>query len=352
MKKATDGLEPKLLWQHFFALSQIPRCSKHEEQVRDYVLEVAQRRNCLFKDDRAGNVAVAVPASPGCEHYPIVVLQAHLDMVCEKNNETKHDFEKEGLLLIKDGDWISAEGTTLGADNGIGVAASLAMLDTTTEHGPLELLFTVDEETGLTGAMELDPAIIEGRMMINMDSEEDGAIYIGCAGGKDTTLSLKVETEENPKGRCISIILGGLKGGHSGIEIQRGRANAIKQLARFLWSESETLGLRIASIFGGNKHNAIPRECEAVVFCPQEGLGKLQESLLRFQSELKDEYGEEEPALFCTMAEKEKRLAAACLFIVFSAKITKSPFWSTQWCHRHESSRAQFGADIDQSCHY
>ena len=322
MKQVTDGLEPRLLWRHFHALSQIPRCSKQEEQVRAYILEMARQCKREYHVDETGNVVVTVPATKGREKAPVVILQSHLDMVCEKNTDTAHDFAIEGLRLRKDGDWISAEGTTLGADNGVGVAAALAVLESgDIAHGPLELLFTVDEETGLTGAMELEPGLLQGRMMINMDSEEDGALYIGCAGGKDTSLSLDIDWEPPPSGLCASIGLGGLQGGHSGIDIHRGRANAVRQLARFLWSHADALDLRVARMDGGNKHNAIPRECEAMVCLPDENMSPLKKAVSQFALSLKEEYGVIEPGLFFHVEAKSKEMPAHVFTVAFQERL-------------------------------
>lgn len=303
--KAFEGLEPQNLWHHFRALSRIPRCSRQEERVRDYVLEVAKRAGMSHRADRVGNVVVKAPARPGREDRPRVVLQAHLDMVCEKNKETVHDFSTEGIRLKREGDWILADGTTLGADNGIGVAACLAVLESRSiKRGPIECLFSVDEETGLTGAMGLESDMLEGRMLINTDSEEDGVLYIGCAGGKVTELFLPLETEPVSDGGALRLHLGGLQGGHSGIEINQGRANAIRLLARFLWQETRKNGLRVAWLEGGSKHNAIPRECEALVCLAHDRVRALESAAADFRKALMDEYGHIEPSAFFSIEEE------------------------------------------------
>ncbi len=291
MKDVIQGLEPQWLWEHFYQIAQIPRCSKHEEKVREYVIAVAERKGADYQVDDVGNIVVRKPASPGKENKPIVVLQSHLDMVCEKNKDVQHDFSKDPIQLERDGDWLTARGTTLGADNGIGVAAALAVLDSNRlSHGPLELLFTVDEETGLTGANGLGSDMLEGRLLLNLDSEEDGAIYIGCAGGRDTEFFLRLQTEKVPSGyQPVLIVLRGLQGGHSGLNIHEGRGNAIKLLARFLWNVAPGLHLRLAAIEGGNKHNAIPREADALVFLPGEQMGRLTEAAEKFQEIFRDE---------------------------------------------------------------
>jgi len=292
MKDSLEGLEPRPLWEHFFAISRIPRCSRNEAKVRAYVLEVATRNGCAHQTDRTGNTVVRKEATAGMEARPIVILQAHLDMVCEKNKDTEHDFSKDPIRLKRDGDWVRADGTTLGADNGIGVAAQLALIDEKTiAHGPLEFLFTVDEETGLTGATGLAPDMLEGRVLVNLDAEEESTLYIGCAGGQDTVLVLPLETEAVPGGfAAASIRVGGLQGGHSGLEIDRGRGNAIKLLARFLAKKAPLLEVRVAHIDGGSKRNAIPRECDAVVCLPPANLQALKEGAREFEQICKKEY--------------------------------------------------------------
>lgn len=305
MKDAIQGLEPQLLWHHFYEISQIPRCSRHEKQVRDYVLGIAKRKDLEYRMDTAGNLVVKGRASTGCESNPIVVLQGHLDMVCEKDKDSQHDFSKKAIRLKREDDWIGADGTTLGADNGIGVAASLAVLESENiKHGPLEFLFTVDEESGLTGAMDLANDMLDGRLLINMDTEEDGALYIGCSGGKDTELFLESETQGVPSAFAVARLqVGGLQGGHSGIDIHEGRGNAIKLLVRFLWKQATRLGLSVASIDGGSKHNAIPRDCAAIVFLPQEKLVDLKHAATEYARVLRSEYEVTDPAVTLSIDE-------------------------------------------------
>ncbi|HSS48087.1 MAG TPA: aminoacyl-histidine dipeptidase [Thermoanaerobaculia bacterium] len=265
-------LEPHALWQHFDDLLTIPRPSKHEEKARDYVIAVAERKGLRHREDAIGNVVVLKPASPGKEGSPAVMLQAHLDMVTEKNAGTVHDFFKDPILPRRDGDWVKATGTTLGADNGIGAATLLAVLDSDDlVHGPLELLFTVDEETGLTGALDLDPAALDlkGRILLNLDSEEEGTVTVGCAGGSTSLLTLPLESAPSPKGTAtLDVKLSGLKGGHSGMEIHLQRGNASKLLARVLFAAAQQTPFHLASFSGGNKHNALPREAAAQVVVP------------------------------------------------------------------------------------
>ncbi len=306
MTDMLEGLAPQPLWEHFLAISRIPRCSRDEAKVREYVLEVATRNGCAHETDLTGNTVVRKKATPGMESRPVVVLQAHLDMVCEKNKDTVHDFSKDPIRWKREGDWLGANGTTLGADNGIGVAAQLALIEAKdVAHGPLEFLFTVDEETGLTGATGLATDMLEGRTLINLDSEDEHTIYIGCAGGQDTVLALPLETEAVPGGlEAASIRLGGLQGGHSGLEIDRGRGNAIKLLARFLAKKAPLLQARVAQIDGGSKRNAIPRECDAVVCLPPGNLGALKEAAREFERVCKEEYGIQDPGVYVRVAEE------------------------------------------------
>lgn len=269
MSNAIEGLKPPLLWKYFAEISRIPRCSKHEARMTRYVLDTAKRLGLEAKADRLGNVVVRKPASAGREHTPMVCLQGHLDMVCEKNKDKVHDFAKDPIELVRKGDVLMANGTTLGADNGVAVATNLAIMeDRSLAHGPLEFLFTVDEETGLTGAAGLEPGFLRSRILLNLDSEEEGELYVGCSGGRDTVATWPVALDAAPAGAVAGLVsVTGLKGGHSGMEIHQGRGNAIKILNRALLV-LDALGARIASIQGGSKRNAIPREAEALVWVP------------------------------------------------------------------------------------
>ncbi len=264
--RAIEGLKPELLWQRFEEISNVPRPSKMETKVREYLRNFAGSRKLEYKEDNVGNIVIKVPASKGFENAPVVVIQGHVDMVCEKNKGTNHDFENDPIKLIRDGEWIKADGTTLGADNGIGVAAGLAVADDNSfQHGPLELLCTVDEETGLTGANNLQPGFIEGKILLNLDAEEDGAFYVGCCGGQDSMGVFKIESaSRKPEFTSYKLLIGGLKGGHSGIDINTGRANAIKLMARLLSRFS--FEFQISDFIGGSKRNAIPREAEVSIF--------------------------------------------------------------------------------------
>jgi dipeptidase D len=292
MKDAIKGLKPQRLWEIFYEIDQIPRCSKHEDAIRQYVINFAERLGLEYKLDKVKNVVIRKPATPGYENVPTVVLQSHLDMVCEKNKDTQHDFSKDPIKLVRKGDWIMADGTTLGADNGIGVAAALAVLeDNTLAHGPLEILFTIDEETGLTGAMELSGDLLEGRILLNLDSEEDGDVYIGCAGGMDTILKLNVDWEDIPSDyQLVRVRVGGLQGGHSGLQINAGLGNAIKLATRLVRDNDKQFNLRLAHIDGGSKHNAIPRECDAILALPKSKLNDFKRVIAQYQEIFLDEF--------------------------------------------------------------
>ncbi len=261
------GLEPPLLWSHFEELTRIARPSKEEKAAREHVLSWARDRGLESDVDAAGNVVVRVPATAGREGAPVVVLQAHLDMVCERDPDSPYDPRAGRIHVLRDGDWVLADGTTLGADNGIGVAAALATAeDTDVPHGPLELLLTVSEEQGLDGAKALDPGLVAGRLLVNLDGTSDDAITVGCAGSAHTFVRLPLRPEAPPKGWVsLGVSVSGAKGGHSGGDIARGRANAIKVLGRALSSAHEPSGFRLARLEGGVSRNAIPREANAVV---------------------------------------------------------------------------------------
>lgn len=272
---AIEGLRPARVWQFFAELSAVPRPSKREEKVRAHVRAMAQRLGFHFREDQAGNILIEVPASPGHESAPITVLQGHLDMVCEKNAGTEHDFDRDPIRLVLDKDpktgeaLVRADGTTLGADNGVGLALALAAA-TSPEviHGPLEILCTVDEEMGMSGAKVLAPDFIKGRRMLNLDAEEDDALYIGCAGGCDTTLTFELKTSPLPKRATVCrVTVAGLRGGHSGVDIHLNRINAIKLLVETL-SAVRPGRLRLAELRGGSKRNVIPREASALVVGP------------------------------------------------------------------------------------
>ncbi len=300
-------MEPKLLWKHFDEIRKIPHESGNEAKLREYVLNYARDRGFEAKADEAGNVVVQVPGSPGHEKAPAVVLQGHMDMVCEKNSDVQFDFAKDAIQLEMDGDWLTAKGTTLGSDNGIGLAAALAVAESEEViHGPLELLFTVDEEVGLTGAGMLTPGFVTAKRLLNLDSEELGAVYIGCAGGGDSTIKLPIAGVETPGGlSCVRMRVSGLRGGHSGIDIIEQRGNAIKILARILWKATYATPLFLASLDGGNKRNAIPREARAVLIVPPDEMNTIRRLLESEAEQIKAELGGREPELTVEVVPEE-----------------------------------------------
>ena len=305
MALVIDGLEPKSVWQHFYEISQIPRGSGNEVAVGKYIISIAEKNNLDYHKDNLGNIIVRKPATAGKEGHKGVVLQGHTDMVCEKNNDIMHDFTKDPIKLIQDGDWLTADGTTLGADNGIGVCYALAVMEgQSIVHPPLEFLFTVDEETGLTGASGLSSDFVKGKILINLDSEEEGAFYIGCAGGQNTILRQKYDWQQFPSGfRAFKIRVGGLRGGHSGLNIHEGFGNSIKLLSRFLYNLSGNTSFHLAKITGGSKHNAIPREAEALVAIKPDAVEVLQHSVIHFDRIFKNELQFSDKGVFCDINE-------------------------------------------------
>lgn len=262
-----ENEKPKLVWKQFDEIRKIPRCSKHEEKIRDYILKFAETHGLPSTTDDVGNVVITKPANKGMEQKPTVVLQGHMDMVCEKNSDVVHDFSKDPIKLKRDGDILTADGTTLGADDGIGIATILAILeDPTLKLGNIEALFTVDEETGLTGAFALSTTMLTGRILLNLDSEDWGVITVGCAGGGNSDITLPITTTKPPKDRMwLQVKVSGLRGGHSGVDIHEQRANALKLIARLVWKVNEYHDIVLAEIHGGDKHNAIPREAYATI---------------------------------------------------------------------------------------
>jgi len=305
MSDAIAGLQPALVWKYFAEIARIPRGSKHEEKISKYVLETAKRLGLAAKADKLGNVVVKKPASPGKERAKSVALQGHLDMVCEKNKDKVHDFSKDPIELVRKGNFLTANGTTLGADNGIAVATNLAIMeDKALVHGPLEFVFTIDEETGLTGAAGLQPGFVESRTLMNLDSEEEGALYVGCSGGRDTIGTWKAAFDPSPAGATAGTLrVTGLKGGHSGLEIDKGRGNAVKIINRAVLALADA-GARLASVEGGDKHNAIPREAEAVVFVPAKKWTEAVAAVAAFQKVAKAELATVEPGLAVTLEAK------------------------------------------------
>ncbi len=299
MGNVLGHLEPKLVWHHFEEICKYPRPSKKEEKIAEYVVSVGERLGLQTVKDRFGNILISKAATKGKENLKTVVLQSHIDMVCEKNRGVEHDFDNDPIQPYIDGDWVKAKGTTLGADNGIGMASAMAVLESNEiEHGPIEALFTIDEETGLTGATSLKKKWLKADILINMDSEEIGKLFIGCSGGKDTIARIKSKLEKTPKNySSFEIKVDGLKGGHSGLDINDGRGNAIKILNRLIWQYSQANTLRLGSINGGNKRNAIPRESFAVVAVPKKEEKKLKKFVAKYNNTVRAEFVSVEPDL-------------------------------------------------------
>ena len=253
------SLEPRLVWEQFDAITRVPRPSKKEGKIIDFLVDFAKKHHIEYKKDAIGNVVMRKPATPGMEERAAVILQSHMDMVCEKNSDVEFDFDNDPIRTRIDGEWVRAEGTTLGADCGIGMAAALAvMLDETVEHGPVEALFTVDEETGLTGAFELGEGMLTGKYLVNLDSEDEGEIFIGCAGGIDTIATFHYTMEPSPKNYTFfRVDVSDLQGGHSGDDIDKGRVNSNKTVARLLWDGMQSFELKLCYFNGGNLRNAI-----------------------------------------------------------------------------------------------
>lgn len=293
-------LEPSAIWGYFYDITQIPRPSKKEEKIRAYLLDFAEKHNLEVKQDKAGNILITKPATPGKEDLPTIILQSHIDMVCEKNSNIEHDFDNDPIETIIEGDWVKANGTTLGADNGIGVAAELAVLASDDiAHGKIEAFFTVDEETGLTGANALEKDFLTGNLLINLDTEEEGEIYIGCAGGKGTKAYFKYKEKDAPKKYFwFRVMVKGLRGGHSGSDIDKGYGNANKILARFLNSISrKKYDMILSEIGGGNLHNAIPREAFALLGVKEKYKEDIRVKLNTFLADVQNELKHTEPNL-------------------------------------------------------
>lgn len=307
MNKDLKTLKPALVFKYFAEILEVPRPSKKEEKMIEYLMNWGESRKLETLRDEIGNVLIRKPATKGMEDRPWVCLQSHMDMVCEKNSDKVFDFEKDAIQTYIEDGWLKADGTTLGADDGIGVATQLAILDSDDiVHGPIECLFTVDEETGLTGAVELKPDFLKSRMLLNLDSEDEGEIFIGCAGGKDTLGRLPFEYEDAPEGIAFKLIIRGLKGGHSGDDINKGLGNANKILVRLLWILNEELDMRLANIDGGNLRNAIAREAEAVIMIDPEDEAVLKDIVSSFAEDIKHEFRTTEPDLFIGIESESK----------------------------------------------
>ncbi len=302
-----DSLAPKSVWRFFDAICKIPRPSKHEEKIIAFLMDFAASHNLSAKRDQVGNILITKSATPGFETRRTVVLQSHLDMVCEKNSDTIHDFYTDPIRPMIDGEWVKAQGTTLGADCGIGIATQLAVLAADNlQHGAIECLFTVDEETGLTGAKALQSGFFTGQALINLDSEDEGELFIGCAGGIDTVATISYQLQKAPEGYfALRIAVSGLLGGHSGDDIDKNRGNAIKILNRFLGHLSQNYAFHLQHVEGGNLRNAIAREAFAIVLVPNSKKESVTIDFNLFRSQIENEMLLNEPLMQLTLETAE-----------------------------------------------
>ncbi len=303
MEQTIDNLSPKAVWYFFKEVLAIPRPSGKTEAIQNWLIGFAKERNLEFSHDEAGNVLIKKPATAGKENCSTIILQSHMDMVCEKNSDVVHDFEKDPIEAYIDGEWLKAKGTTLGADNGIGVATQLALLNAKDLiHGPLECLFTNDEETGLYGAFGLKEGFMTGSKLINLDSEDEGEIFIGCAGGMNSKFAFNFKTEPAPTDYFyFKVTVKGLQGGHSGDDIEKGRGNANHLMARFMWDLNNSMDLRLCDYKGGNLSNAIPREATFVAGVPFTLKEEVRVKLNIYQAEIEDELGSFDPNVSFTL---------------------------------------------------
>jgi dipeptidase D len=296
MNRNIKDLEPNEVWKHFYEITQVPRPSESEHKAVDFIYNFGKNLGLETTKDEVGNVIIRKPATSGKEGTPGVILQSHLDMVPQKNKDKKHDFEKDPIIAYIDGDWVTADGTTLGADNGIGVAATMAILESEIlKHGPIEALFTVNEEKGMVGAQNLKPEILKGKILINLDSEDEGELYVGCAGGLDATFTFEYSKQQAPAGETYKISVSEMKGGHSGIDIPLGRGNANKILFRILKSVANETEL--SYIEGGDARNAIPRDSFAIVVVPSDKISTVSSIISDTGKSIKSELQKTEPDL-------------------------------------------------------
>jgi dipeptidase D len=326
---ALTGIEPKNLWRNFEGLCSVPHPSKKEEKIIAYIEKWADSNGFEHEKDEVGNLVVRKPATPGMENRLPVCIQGHVDMVCVKNSDTEFDFDTQGIQPYIDGNWVKARGTTLGADNGIGVAMGMTIMDSgDMPHPDIELLCTLDEETGLTGAVGLSPNILKAKVLINLDSEEWGHFTIGCAGGANAMGTFKYEAK--PVCNCASdcksykLTVKGLRGGHSGIEIHEDRANAVKLMTRLIYDAMEKFDICMTSIDGGDKHNAIPHECFAVVGVKPENEAEFKAFVEKFFAEAKAEYTKREPGMI--ILAEPCATPSRCMTKEFQTRFIKSLF--------------------------
>lgn len=324
-----SSLNPTPVWAQFEEICKVPRPSKKEGKMIDFMVAFAKKHKLDFEVDKTGNVIIRKPATKGCEGKPMVALQAHMDMVCEKNASKKHDFEKDPIVPVIDGEWVRADGTTLGADDGIGVAMAMAILAAKDiEHGPLECLFTIDEETGLTGAFGLETGKLKSKILLNLDSEDDGQIFIGCAGGMDTVGTLKYKTQPTTKEMfAFKVSVSGLKGGHSGDDIDKGRGNSNKLLNRFISDYSKKHRMGLSDFNGGNLRNAIPREAYAVVLIPVGDAKKFEKAAKDYDATIKHELSVTDAGVTFSyeLVERPRRMLAEEDFQLFTRLIYSMP---------------------------
>ncbi|MEX1188832.1 MAG: aminoacyl-histidine dipeptidase [Bacteroidia bacterium] len=306
MSQEVRQLEPSLVWNNFENLNAIPRASKHEERVIDFIMGFGKSLGLEVKKDDVGNVLITKPASAGMENRPIVVLQSHLDMVHQKNSDTDFDFSTQGIQSYIDGEWVKAKGTTLGSDNGMGVAAAMSVLASNDlKHPKIEALFTIDEETGMTGAKGLKPGFLSGSIMLNLDTEDDDELCIGCAGGIDSNVSWNYREEPSPDDySAFKIEVKGLKGGHSGVDIHLGRGNANKIMNRLIYTSPKVCDIRVSGINGGSLRNAIPRESVSTVLTADKE--ELEKFIIEFNSLISEELGSADPGLSITLSPVDK----------------------------------------------
>ncbi|MGD0161960.1 MAG: aminoacyl-histidine dipeptidase [Candidatus Sulfotelmatobacter sp.] len=307
MIPALANLEPKPVWKHFDRLAAIPRASTKEAAAREYVRALATKLGLESVQDNAGNLVIRKPARPGREGAPMALLQGHLDMVCEKNEGTVHDFDVDPIKVVRDGDWLKADGTTLGSDNGVGVAAALAVMESDDiEHGPLEFVFTIDEESGLTGAAEFPGGLLKSKYFLNLDNEEKGTLCIGCSGGIKTTARRKVKLHPASAGSAWRIKVSGLKGGHSGVDIHEGRGNALRIMGGVLQVLLNRIPIEIAGVNGGSAQNAIPREAAALVVLDPAGENELKSLVATAEAGYKTDLGGFDSGLQITVEKAER----------------------------------------------
>ena len=300
---ALNQLYPQPLWQWFEQICAIPHPSKHEQALSSHIQQWAKGKGLSVVEDKVGNLIIRKPATPGMEDRKIVVLQARIDTVPQKNADKVHDFEKDPIEAYVDGEWVKAKGTTLGSDNGIGMASALAVLGSDDiKHGPLEVLLTIDEEAGMTGAFGLEAGYLDAEILINTDSEQEGEIYMGCAGGVDAQISVPLSWQAPAlSNQSFKLTLSGIKGGHSGVNIHLGRGNANKLLARFLFKYSDELALELVDFTGGSLRNAIPREANISFMLPAENVDGLKTAISAFQAVVREELAIADPSMLLTL---------------------------------------------------